>query len=128
MGSRHNRKRTRSRPRNRRPSRSSSLDSLDSVSFDPVPSPPLSPFAFAHRPPTHWHAQYAAWQARLRVEHDRETVEHPRQRAEVAASAVVDAQCVRVFGGQLGEERSLCEPMLRVVMGLFDGCVDYDDP
>lgn len=40
---------------------------------------------------------------------------------------MVEAQRLRLFGGEVGEEASLCAPMLQVVMDLFDG-IDYVDP
>ena len=38
-----------------------------------------------------------------------------------------EAQRLRIFGGEQGDEMSLCAPMLQVVMGLF-GSLDYEDP
>ena len=40
----------------------------------------------------------------------------------------MEAQRVRFFGGEVGDEVSLLEPMLRVVTDLFDGDIDYEDP
>jgi len=40
----------------------------------------------------------------------------------------MEAQRLRFFGGEVGEEVSLLEPMLKVVMDLFDGDIDYQDP
>lgn len=41
---------------------------------------------------------------------------------------MLEAQRLRFFGGEAGEEVSLLEPMLKVVMDLFDGDIDYEDP
>lgn len=38
-----------------------------------------------------------------------------------------EAQRLRIFGGEIGDEVSLCAPMLQVVTGLFGG-LDYEDP
>jgi hypothetical protein len=40
----------------------------------------------------------------------------------------LETQRLRYFGGEYGEEVSLLEPMLQVVMDLFDGNTDYEDP
>jgi hypothetical protein len=39
-----------------------------------------------------------------------------------------EKQRLRIFGGETGDEVSLCAPMLQVVMGLFNGALDYEDP
>jgi len=39
----------------------------------------------------------------------------------------MEAQTMRMFGGESGEDGSLCEPMLKVVTDLFGG-IDYEDP
>lgn len=39
-----------------------------------------------------------------------------------------ETQRLRIFGGEVGDEVSLCVPMLQVVMGLFNGRLDYEDP
>ena len=121
MGQRHNRKRTRSRPRHRDAGKARSLYyrtnsiessasflSSSSASF-PQPSP--SPLPLASRSTNHWHQTYSAWQDRLR-----------RQQEEA-----LEAQRLRFFGGEVGDEVSLCEPMLKVVMDLFND-IDYVDP
>jgi hypothetical protein len=40
-----------------------------------------------------------------------------------------EMQRLRIFGGELGDQASLClcAPMLQVVTGLFGG-LDYEDP
>lgn len=40
----------------------------------------------------------------------------------------MEMQRLHYFGGEPGEEVSLLEPMLQVVMNLFDGNTDYEDP
>jgi hypothetical protein len=71
-------------------------------------------FPTAHVPPDYWHQTYAAWQDRLR---------HEQERARIA-----EAQAMRFFGGEIGDEVSLIGPMLKVVTDLFDGKDDYEDP
>lgn len=68
----------------------------------------------AGRDENHWDQMYSAWQARDQL----------RQRQE----QVLEAERLRVFGGEAGDEISLLEPMLRVVTDLFDGNTDYEDP
>lgn len=122
MGKRHNRKRTRSRPRHRDGGNAQIIqhirsDSVDTTSSQSTINAPLQhtyqqpPGAF---PANHWHQKYSAWQARLRLEQEREQE--------------VEMQRLRIFGGMPGDEVSLLEPMLKVVTDLFDGFTDYDDP
>lgn len=113
MGQRHNRKRIRSRPRRRNRNR----DSTSSATSFYSPSP--SPFQLAgfNLPPTScpaWYDLYPPWPSRSWSDY---------QRHEDA----IEAQRLRIFGGEAGDEVSLCEPMLRVVMDLFDD-IDYVDP
>jgi len=44
------------------------------------------------------------------------------------ASRRKSLEVVRLFGGEECEGTALCEPMLKVVMNLFDGGLDYADP
>ncbi|KAJ9638308.1 hypothetical protein H2199_006995 [Coniosporium tulheliwenetii] len=76
-------------------------------SFQPILNSVRNPPANA------WQQQYTAWQARV----------HQQQQEQ----AMIEAQRLRLFGGEVGEEASLCAPMLQVVMDLFDG-IDYVDP
>lgn len=118
MGKRHNRKRTRSRPRHRDGNntgqtiqhfRSNSIDTLSSQST--VMSPYQPSYApIANLPVDHWQHTYLAWQNRLRFEQER--------------AKAVESHQLRVFGGEPGDEVSLFEPMMKVVTDLFDG---YDD-
>lgn len=62
----------------------------------------------------HWHQAYLAWQDRLRIAQEQEWE--------------VEMQQLRMFGGMPGDEVALIEPMLKVVMDLFDGYTDYHDP
>ncbi|KAF2266424.1 hypothetical protein CC78DRAFT_542399 [Lojkania enalia] len=120
MSKRHNRKRTRSRPRHRDAGKAHSnhgrtLSVETSSSFSDSYSSFLSSnLPLANRPANHWHQTYSAWQDRLRQERDREQA--------------LEAQRLRFFGGEAGDEVSLLEPMLKVVTDLFDGNTDYDDP
>lgn len=121
MSKRHNRKRTRSRPRHRDAAKVRSFhyrtDSFDNISTYPTtPSSPfqhLSYFPPANKPAHHWHQTYSAWQSRLRQQQEDQALE---------------AQRLRFFGGEIGDEVSLLEPMLKVVTDLFDGNIDYEDP
>jgi len=119
MGARHNRKRTRSRPRNRsasnQKSRSFSLSSTSS--FASIPSSPTQ-----RNPALHWHQQYSQWQNRSQSQ---QQLQAQREHQEAMAA---EKQRLRIFGGETGDEVSLCAPMLQVVMGLFNGALDYEDP
>ena len=119
MGKRHNRKRTRSRPRHRDGNntnqniqhfRSNSIDTQSTAS-------PLYQSSFAsttNLPAEHWQQTYFAWQNRLHFE---------QQRAKA-----VESHQLRVFGGEPGDEVSLFEPMMKVVTDLFDGYDDFGYP
>jgi hypothetical protein len=114
MSKRHNRKRTRSRPRHRdaQHTRTPSIDTEASFSSNPSVSQP-SYFSIANQRANHWHQTYLAWQNRQR-----------EQQQHVQA---LEAQ-LRMFGGEAGDDMSLIEPMLNVVTSLFDGSTDYTDP
>lgn len=121
MGKRHNRKRTRSRPRHRDSTiqynnhiRSLSADTTSSEATIISPYQPQPHFSGANTPANHWHQTYFAWQTRQRIEQEQQ------ERLET--------ERLRYFGGVPGEEVSLLEPMLQVVMDLFDGNTDYEDP
>ena len=135
MSKRHNRKRTRSRPRHRDGGKTRTLDKTRIDVFDPfsISSRPLSsssssfgPFSrYGPLPPTvlsteHWQPAYSvAWHQdhRLRME----MMDQQRRRA-------LEAQRLWLFGGEAGDESCLLEPMLKVVTDLFDGNIDYVDP
>jgi hypothetical protein len=68
----------------------------------------------------HWQTQWMQWQDRLRQQ---ESFKRQQERNEAMAA---EAQRLHIFGGELGEDVSLCAPMLQVVTGLFGG-LDYDD-
>ena len=111
MGSRHNRRRTRSRPRNR------------NVDKAMIAAPlPHSIHSFNSRPATHWHQQYNAWQDRIRVHQQcRSHNQQPQRRSS-------EDHYLRFFGGEPADGMTLCAPMLQVVMDLFEGRTDYVDP
>ena len=44
------------------------------------------------------------------------------------ANADIVAHRLRMFGGEVQDGAVLCGPMLKVVMDLFDGGLDYHDP
>jgi hypothetical protein len=122
MSKRHNRKRTRSRPRHRDGGKaarslyqpgaesvgtsSSSSTTAFASAFNPLPFPLAVPTTDI------WHPTYSAWHTRLRVEQE----------------LALEVQRLRFFGGEAGDEISLFEPMLKVVTDLFDGNIDYEDP
>ncbi|KIW04903.1 uncharacterized protein PV09_04074 [Verruconis gallopava] len=122
MGARHNRKRTRSRPRNRLPAstlhreRSLSISSSPSICSDS--SVPVLPF---QRSAAHWQPQWDHWNDRSL----HQAIQ--KQQREHNEAMAAEAQRLRIFGGEAGDEVSLCAPMLQVVMGLFGG-LDYEDP
>jgi hypothetical protein len=60
----------------------------------------------------HWDETYFAWQNRLQIEQQRQQL--------------MEKERIRYFGGVPGEEVSLLEPMLQVVMDLFDGNTDFE--
>jgi len=115
MGSRHNRKRTRSRPRNRN-RRPSPLAQ---------PSSTFSPSSYSPRPTSHW--QQPSFQLQERIKQQR-ACQQQQAKASDNYERALEAERVRMFGGEAGDELSLCAPMLDVVMTLFDGNVDYEDP
>ena len=123
MGKRHNRKRTRSRPRHRDGSnlqstnhtRSLSVDTISSCSTTTNSSFQPSIYPTANLPSEHWHQTYFAWQNR-------------RLQEEQERDREVEMQRLRIFGGEPGDEVSLLEPMMKVVTDLFDGFTDYEDP
>lgn len=121
MGKRHNRKRTRSRPRHRdgNSSPNSNIEHFrsNSVNTNSSASTVIPPYTPAYAPivnvsADYWHQTYFAWQSRLRFEQER-------------AKAVENHQ-LRVYGGEPGDEVSLFEPMMKVVTDLFDGYDDFD--
>jgi hypothetical protein len=126
MGKRHNRKRTRSRPRNRNNNNDNSPPQIinhtrsESVS---TTSSTLSATSSCFHPRSHhiadatanhWQQTYTAWQTRLRLQEEQEQE--------------LETQRLRIFGGLPEDERTLMEPMLKVVTDLFDGFYDYEDP
>jgi hypothetical protein len=65
--------------------------------------------------------QYSQWQDRAREQQQNQIM---REQQEAAAA---EAQRLLIFGGEAGDEVSLCAPMLSVVMNLFNGRLDYED-
>jgi hypothetical protein len=78
--------------------------------LSPFQPPPYNTLANASA--NHWHKTYSTWQNRLQYEQERQQA--------------LESERIRYFGGVPGEEVSLLEPMLQVVMDLFDGNTDYD--
>lgn len=124
MSKRHNRKRTRSRPRHRDGGkaqsnhvRTLSVDTHSSFSStsNSFPQSQNLNSSIVTAPANHWHQTYLAWQDR-RIQYEQQ-----RERA-------LEAQRVRFFGGEAGDDNSLLEPMLKVVTDLFDGHTDFEDP
>ncbi|KAJ5578529.1 uncharacterized protein N7459_007493 [Penicillium hispanicum] len=131
MGQRHNRRRTRPRSRNRNSLNQETPAStitqapgsalaIPSSIWSPQPTPAksvaasyqsvacISPGSPAQVPAPTWHYGYMAWQIR-------ETV--PRWEA-----GGLEAEQYRLFGGQPGDDMSLCDRMLEYFGGL-----DYID-
>jgi hypothetical protein len=68
----------------------------------------------------------------LRQNFDQSWQRWKARQAEEAAKAElsklqIEQERVLLFGGEVDDDVSLCEPMLRVVMSLF-GDIDYTDP
>jgi hypothetical protein len=120
--SRHNRRRTRSRHRNRKSS-SNEFQGFHSASAETPPSISGPVNLFPPRQPSAelWNARYSAWQDKARRQ---------RQIDELQASRTQHAEAtrIRIFGGEMGDGVALCHPMLQVVRSLFDGDLDYADP
>ncbi|KAK7517480.1 uncharacterized protein IWZ02DRAFT_488843 [Phyllosticta citriasiana] len=109
MGQRHNRRRTRSRPRNRVPFQNNMyISQFDQTTPVPpaFPPPAFSPFT-------------TSWSSTL-VTHQKHQ-HHPRP------LNYLETQTLRIFGGEAGDGQILCAPMLKVVMDLFND-IDYVDP
>lgn len=115
MGRRHNRRRTRLRPRNR------VNRSISSTGFQPPPSLPssnlllppsvLTPSAYHIEPIAPiWPSAFDSWQARGYLQRE-------------AASSVEEDEHYRLFGGEPGDDPSLCYKMLD-----YFGRLDYIDP
>ncbi|KAK8152939.1 hypothetical protein IWX90DRAFT_411477 [Phyllosticta citrichinensis] len=114
MGQRHNRRRTRSRPRNRMPFQ----NNMCFPQFDQTMSTPpaFSPHAFWSSRPSYPLATSRTTSATLQKHHA-----HPRP------LDCLETQTLRIFGGEAGDGQILCAPMLKVVMDLFND-IDYVDP
>ncbi len=113
MGHRHNRRRSRQPPLKLAPkflkphSYHSVLSAHDLIKQDEVPTCK----SLSNLQARHWRQRYVQWQERQR-----------REKAEIS-----EQERCRVFGGEVGDEVSLCYPMLMVVFDLFGG-IDYEDP
>jgi hypothetical protein len=109
---RHNRKRTRSRPRHRK---ANSIASQSSLRY--------SPSCQNHLHQNRSQAEY--------FHYSRYAIAPAGQRQQIIPgqdSSAVDAERLRIFGGEASDGVSLCGPMLQVVLDLFDGGLDYQDP
>lgn len=72
------------------------------------------------RPASHWQNQWNQWQNRAR----QQAIQSQREHQEAIAA---ETQRIRIFGGEKGDDVSLCPSMVQVVVGLFGG-LDYEDP
>jgi len=126
--SRHNRRRTRSRHRNHKPSSNEfqgfhSASTSTSAEFPSSNSRPVNVHFYPPRQPStdFWNSRSSAWQDKARRQ---------RQLDELQASRTSHAEAtrIRIFGGEMGDGVTLCRPMLQVVWSLFDGDLDYADP
>ncbi|KAF2785776.1 hypothetical protein K505DRAFT_261360 [Melanomma pulvis-pyrius CBS 109.77] len=118
MSKRHNRKRTRSRPRHRDGGKAHSNKfrtlSTYKTSFHSTTSS-ISQYTFVYQQwADHFHQKFSAWQTPQNIQQNQQ-------------KQIAKAQRLH-FGGEAGEEDILFEPMLKVVMDLFDGGIDYEDP
>lgn len=118
MGQRHNRRRSRGRHNQTKFIQSyykqEAIEALDIVERDEA----LPLFRnLSSLQARHWRQRYVQWQDRQR---EREGGHHKE-------AETLEAEQQRVFGGEVGDEVSLCYPMLMVVVGLFGG-IDYEDP
>lgn len=141
MGQKHNRRRTRSRPRNRGRNPAGAHSRITSFDGDfSLASPQMQPYqsdrvySYPQSAPVgraaaeHWDSQYAAWQERARIQRDvADRCRWQRVMDDEMMEPLEDERLFRMFGGERGDETSLCGPMLQVVMDLFDG-IDYEDP
>jgi hypothetical protein len=73
----------------------------------------------------HWQAQYDTWQYRRLMQHPPAP---GRPMPSPQANTDIVAHRLRMFGGEVQDGAVLCGPMLKVVMDLFDGGLDYPDP
>src|ERR1700712_3457119 len=117
--SRHNRKRTRSRHRNRK-SNGNEFQGLCSNLAD-TPSAFASPISFQTSSDIR-RSRHSSWQT------DKLPHQLPIYTLDVSRAKHVEATRIRIFGGEMGDGVSLCHPMLDVVRSLFDGDLDYADP
>ncbi|KAL1302783.1 hypothetical protein AAFC00_003129 [Neodothiora populina] len=103
MGQRHNRKRTRSRPRRN----TGNTGNIGSVPNEVAYPSTIQSLPFISAP----------------------SINRPGSPASACSDSEdhTNARRVHVFGGDAGDEAGeLCAPMLQVLLDLFDG-VDYDD-
>jgi hypothetical protein len=125
MGSRHNRRRVRSRPRHRRTNRyNPSISSLSTIPSESIPSikprfsytaiPICGPSGFSN---PLWPVINQTWQPPLTATFSQWSGQDTFWATEQQ----------RIYGGEPGDGDALCAPMLQVVLDLFDG-VDYVDP
>lgn len=121
MAHKHNRRRIRPRSRNHGPS-PTSFDGILSSSGLTESAPAFTPRAnkatfvpqynrLTDLSAQHWHNRYNSWQTRER-----------QQRQEQEAAAKLEADQCRLFGGEPGDDVSLCFKMLEYFGGL-----DYID-
>ncbi len=129
MSHRHSKRRSRNRPRHR------TSASLPFVPAEPITNANIFIGSTALSYPydrsatngrQHWQQQYEAWQARVRQQEEeaQRKQSHVQQQTQEDA---LEAHRIRFFGGEAGDEVSLCAPMLQVVLDLFND-IDYQDP
>ena len=123
MGHRHNRRRYRSHGPNKFGMRVNRLETIEGLSLaagtQALPSDPdwnrIKPASDPQCVVGECRHTQCRWQV----------LEQEQERRRSAAR--LEAEQRRVFGGEDGDEVSLCGPMLQVVLSLFGG-VDYVDP
>jgi hypothetical protein len=97
--------------------RHAALEGIELAKDNALHSPPYGRF---ERPAIEWYYDYnQSWL-------DWKEREREGERKRLKAAALVEEQ-QRMFGGEIGDEVSLCDAMLGVVISLF-GDIDYIDP
>lgn len=127
-------------------------------STDPQVRNFLNSYHSSQQSATHWQTQWEAWQTRKMPLSNDGSWNPPAQTKHHATSSISSSSSrssisswtsgsqgesssgqrhhprsivghrLRIFGGEEQEGLILCEPMMKVVRGLFDGKLDYTDP
>lgn len=110
MAHKHNRRRHRARPRQ---TRTDDFDALSDFPFSSTPSegssqrslkPPNQTIVSSSINAKHWHNRYLAWQK--------------REIAQRQEAAQIEAEQLKLFGGEPGDDTGLCHRMLEAFEGM----------